>query len=458
MNNIRFTALLLAALSTFPATAQTAAQKELREIYRELIEIDTTHEHGDTLLAANAMAQRLEAGGVAEVQVLSNEPKHGNLVARIRGTGKKRPILLLAHLDVVEAKREDWKFDPFVLREEDGYFWARGAIDDKAMAASFVANLIRYRREGFVPDRDIILALTADEEGGGHNGVMWLLAEHRPLVDAELAINEGGGGRLVKGKPVLVSLQASEKTFQNFHFEVQDEGGHSALPRKENAIYTLAAALGRLAEYQFPINTNEVTRAYLDRVADIDGGKLAPDMKAVAAGSLDPGVLARVTANSAYNSQLRTTCVATKVEGGHADNALPQRARATVNCRVLADESLEQVRERLVDAVADRRVSITPSGKATPGPASALRPDVMSAVEQVTREIWPGTLVVPAMSASATDSRYLRGAGIAAYGTSGVFVEFGENRAHGLDERIGVKALYDAQEYLYRLVRLLAKQ
>ncbi len=433
----------------------------LREIYQELIEINTTNSVGDNTKAAEAMARRLLAAGfpAADVQVLAPAPRKGNLVARLRGTGVRRPLLLLAHLDVVEANREDWSVDPFKLLEQDGYFYGRGTTDDKAMAAAFVANLIRYRREGFAPDRDLILALTADEEGGGHNGVAWLLKEHRALIDAELALNEGAGGSLKNGRRVANSVQASEKIVQSYRLEVTNRGGHSSLPVKDNAIWHLAGGLARLADFDFPVNLDEVNRQFFEWAATQVGGSLGDDIRAVARGDRDPTVVARVAAASPlYNARLRTTCVATRLEGGHADNALPQTARAVVNCRVLPNETEQDVRQALVRVLANDKIKVTPIGRFFPSPPSPLTPELVGAVDRVTQALWPGVPVVPLMSTGATDSKFLRAAGIAAYGTSGMFGDVDDIRAHGRDERLLVRSLYDGQEYLYRLVKALSSK
>jgi len=463
--------LLVAAVAVFVPTprsgprAQPATlaphQQLLREIYQELIEINTTNSVGDNTRAAEAMARRLLNAGfpAADVQVLAPAPRKGNLVARLRGTGARRPLLLLAHLDVVEANREDWSVDPFKLLERDGYFYGRGTTDDKAMAASFVANLIRYRQEGFVPDRDLIVALTADEEGGGHNGVAWLLKEHRALIDAEMAINEGGGGSLNKGRRVANSIQASEKIVQSYRLEVTNRGGHSSLPVKDNAIWHLAGGLTRLGEFDFPVNLDEVNRQFFERSAAAVGGSLGDDIRAVVRGDRSPEIVARVAAaGPLFNSRLRTTCVPTRLEGGHADNALPQTARAVVNCRVLPNETEEDVRQTLIGALANDKIKVTPTNKFFPSPASPLTPEIMGAVERVTQALWPGVPVVPTMSTGATDSKYLRSAGIAAYGTSGMFGEVDDIRAHGRDERLLVRSLYEGQEYLYRLVKVLSSK
>ena len=436
-------------------------QQLMREIYQELVEINTTNSVGDNTRAAEAMAKRLLAAGflAADVQVLTPVPRKGNLVARLRGTGARRPLVLLAHLDVVVANREDWSFDPFKLLEQDGYFYGRGTSDDKAMAASFVANMIRYRQEGFVPDRDLILALTADEEGGGHNGVAWLLKEHRSLIDAELALNEGGGGALSHGRRVANSIQASEKIFQTYRLEVTNRGGHSSLPVKDNAIWHLAGGLARLAEFDFPVNLDDVNRQFFERSAAQFGGSFAEDFRAVASGNRDPAVVARVAAiGPVFNSRMRTTCVPTRLEAGHADNALPQTARAVVNCRVLPHETEEDVRQTLIRVLANDQIKVTPVNRFFPSPPSPLTQEIMSAVESVTRALWPGVPVVPMMSTGATDSRYLRAAGIPAYGTSGMFGDVDDIRAHGRDERMLVQSLYEGQEYLYRLVKALSSR
>jgi acetylornithine deacetylase/succinyl-diaminopimelate desuccinylase-like protein len=458
-------AVLVSPVGRRGVGAQPAAlaphQQLLREIYQELIEINTTNSVGDNTKAAEAMARRLIAAGfpAADVQVLAPAPRKGNMVARLRGTGARRPLLLLAHLDVVEANREDWSVDPFKLLERDGYFYGRGTTDDKAMAASFVANLIRYRQEGFVPDRDLIVALTADEEGGGHNGVVWLLKEHRTLIEAELAINEGGGGALENRRRVANSIQASEKIVQNYRLEVTNRGGHSSLPVKDNAIWHLAGGLARLADFDFPVNLDEVNRQFFERSAAQIGGSLGDDFRAVASGNRDPAAVARVAAvGPVFNSRLRTTCVATRLEGGHADNALPQTARALVNCRVLPNETEETVRQTLIRVLANEKIKVTPVNRFFPSPASPLTPEIMGAVERVTQGLWPGVRVVPMMSTGATDSRYLRTAGIPAYGTSGMFGEVDDIRAHGRDERMLVRSLYEGQEYLYRLVKVLSSK
>jgi acetylornithine deacetylase/succinyl-diaminopimelate desuccinylase-like protein len=363
----------------------------------------------------------------------------------------------MAHIDVVEAKREDWSTDPFKLVEQDGYYYARGSGDDKYMAAAFVANMVRYRKEGYKPDRDIILILETDEETDGAytNGIGWLLKNQRALIDAEFAINEGGGVGLDKGRPIRVGVQTSEKVYMNFSLEVRDPGGHSSLPGRSNAIYRLAAGLVRLGQFDFPMELNDTTRLYLQRAADFEDPKIGADMKAVAAPNPDPAAVARLSAIARFNAQIRTTCVATMLEGGHAENALPQLARALVNCRVLPGHSRDEVKRALDLALADDRIEVKPVSLVTPSPASPITPEVFGAIEKLAGEFWPGAPVIPVMSAGASDGAFMRNAGIATYGHSGLASDVSENRAHGRDERVPVNSFYQGVEYLYRLAKTL---
>jgi acetylornithine deacetylase/succinyl-diaminopimelate desuccinylase-like protein len=439
-------------------TSPPADRDLARAIYKELVEINTTDSNGDCTQAAEAMAARLKAGGLkaSDLQVLGPDPRKKNLVARLRGTGQRRPLLLLAHLDVVEARREDWSFDPFVFREEGGFFYGRGTSDDKAMAAIFVANLIRYVREGFRPDRDLVLALTADEEGGTFNGVDWLVKNHRDLVEAELGLNEGGGGQIKNGRRLANTVQASEKVYQSFRLEVRNPGGHSSLPVPENAIYRLAEGLVRLSRYRFPVRLNEVTRLFFERSAATVEGQEAADRRAVAKDPPDLAAADRLSEQAYLNARLRTTCVATMLEGGHAENALPQTARATVNCRMLPDEKPEDVKAAIVAALADEKIAVTPVAPAKPSPPSPLTPAVLSPIERITGSMWPGVPVVPTMSTGSTDSLYFRAAGIPVYGVDGIFEDVDDTRAHGRDERLLVRSFYEGQEFLYRLVKELS--
>jgi acetylornithine deacetylase/succinyl-diaminopimelate desuccinylase-like protein len=464
MKNFRLVHLILILfLYSAPATAQTtraeAERKRARDIYKEFVEIQSGFTTGATTPVAEAAATHLRAAGFPESDIFVGgaNPKKANLVVRYHGTGALKPILLLAHIDVVEAKREDWSIDPFQLIERDGSFYGRGTGDDKAQAAVWLANLIQYKKEGFKPDRDIIVALTADEEGGGpYNGVAWLLKNHRDLIDSEFALNEGGWGESAGGKKISNDLQVSEKYVINFRLEVRNKGGHSSLPVADNAIYRLAAALQRLSNFGFPLKTNEVTAAYFQQMAKIEAGPVKEDLTKAVKGSQEAMQrLAAVT--PAWNATLRTTCVATLLEGGHAMNALPQLAAATVNCRVLPEDSVDYVQTTLQKVVADDQVSVKILGEPAPGPASALRPDVLAAVSRATEALWPGVPVVPIMVMGATDGKALRVAGIPTYGVQGFFFDRDDIRFHGRDERLGVQSFYEGQAFLYELVKTLSK-
>ena len=428
------------------------------ELFKELIEINTVVDSGDTARAADAMAARLRAAGFtgADLQVFKPAPRKGNLVARLRGRGLRKPILLLAHLDVVAARESDWSLPPFKFIEKDGFYYGRGSSDDKYMAAHLVNNLIRYRNEGFVPDRDIVVVLETDEENGDQHGVgiRWLLKHRRALLDAEFALNEGGGVVLRQGKPQRVNLAVDEKYTLNIQLQVSDSGGHSALPLPDNAIVRLADGLGRLARHSFPVVLTPLMRQSLEKELALEAEPMARDMKALLDGRSDPALLARLTARTDLNARLRTTCVPTLLEGGHATNALPQMARATVNCRLLPGESSQQVRSAIVAALADKRIEVSQVAMQPQQPSSKLIPEVLAAIEHTAAEFWPGVPVVPVVTAGSTDGRFLRAAGIPTYGHTGL--ASGESRAHGKDERVSVKAFNDGGEYLYRLVKRLA--
>ena len=444
----------------------TPVQRQMREIYQELVETNTTNSTGSCTVAANKMARRLKAAGYQDADlhliVPPGGPAKGNLVARIKGDGSKKPLLLLAHIDVVEANRADWIRDPFKLVEEDGMFYARGSSDDKAMAASFVANMIRYKKEKLAPKRDVVMALTCDEEmvPSKFDGAEYLFNHHRALIDAEIALNEGGSGLLDKdGKPVRHGIQAGEKIYQSFQLEVTNPGGHSSAPFRDNAIYHLAEGLARLGQFAFPFKLSDVTRAYYQRMSTVEQGQVAADMKAILNDPPDPAALERLYAVSpAHNSTVRTTCVATKVDAGHADNALPQRARATVNCRILPDEKVDDVQATLQRVVADDKIKITRIGEGLSAPMPPLTPALMKAVEEISNDMWPGVPVIPTMSTGGTDGRFLNSGGIWTYGISGMFAGPEGSGAHGLNEHIRVKSLYDGQEYLYRLGKRLATE
>ena len=456
--------LLLASLLVVdapPAHAQDADTRQLaRDIFAELIEINTVTATGDTLRAAEAVAQRLRAAGFdeADVQVFSPAPRKGNLVARLRGTGVREPILLMAHLDVVEALPEDWTVEPFTFLERDGYYYGRGTTDDKNLVAAWVANLIRYKQEGFVPDRDLVLVLEADEENGDADalGIQWLIANHRDLLDAAFALNEGGN-LLVRGSdPLSNSVQTSEKRYATFRLDVRNVGGHSSVPARDNAIYRLAAGLAHLAAHEFPLELNETTRAWLERSAALEPPAMAAAMRAITAGAADAEAVERISALPTYNAQLRTTCVATMLDAGHAENALPQLASATVNCRILPGGSPDDVQAVLGEVLADPAIVVSPVLIDPAGPASEINEELVTVIEDLSEEYWPGVPVIPSMSAGATDSRFLRAAGIPAYGHTGFARDVDDVRAHGQDERIGVEAFHLGVAYLYDLVKRLS--
>ncbi|HWZ41284.1 MAG TPA: M20/M25/M40 family metallo-hydrolase [Bradyrhizobium sp.] len=451
----------LAISSGAKADGLTANQQLAHDIYKELVEIDTTTATGDTKRAAEALAARLKAAGFPDedVQAFSPAPRKGNLVARLRGTGKRKPILLVAHLDVVPALRSDWSVDPFKLTEQEGYFYGRGSSDDKYMASAFVTNLIRYRQEGYKGDRDIIVALETDEEIFDHDGlgIQWLLKNHRDLIDAEFALNEGGGVYLKDGKADRVNVQTSEKVPVTFQLDVKNSGGHSSVPRRDNAIYHLAEGLVRLSKFEFPLHLNDTTRAWFARVAQTVDEKTAADIRAVLAEKPDEAALARLSAIAPFNAQLRTTCVATMLEGGHAANALPQLASAKVNCRIMPGEPAEEVKATLIKVLADDEITVTQIEREVASEPSKLNEEIVGAIEKLSHEFWPEATVIPVMSSGATDGAFLRNAGIPTYGHSGMAMEQGDSaRLHGKDERVPMKSFYNGNEYLYRLVKLLA--
>ena len=460
--------LLVLLLTLVPLGAQAPSdyQRMGRDVLKELIETDTTHSTGSTTLAAERMAARLVAAGFpkADVQIVRGTQKSaetkGNLVARYRGKGTRKPVLFLAHLDVVEARREDWSIDPFVLTEKDGYFYGRGTLDVKGGAATLVAAFVRLRQEQWTPDRDLILALTADEEGGTDNGVQWLLANRRDLIDADYTINlDAGGGELRGGKITALDVQAAEKVYASFSLTVKNAGGHSSLPTKDNAIYRLAAGLQRLAAFEFPVRLTDITRTYFERMAALSGDQAA-DMRAVAGKTPDPAAAARLAAKSPFhNALLRTTCVATMLQGGHAENALPQTAQATVNCRLLPIDDAAAVQQTLVKVLADPQIVVAPIGTPTPSPPSPLAPEPLSAIEAAAKAVWgsaPAVPIIPHMETGATDGLFLRNAGIPVYGVSGIAYDPEDVRAHGKDERIFVKSYYEGLEFAYQIARALA--
>lgn len=450
--------LLVHAQTSGTLQMPDADQKLARDIFRELIEINTTLSHGSSE-AAMAMAAQLRKAGFPEedLELTGPHPMHMNLVIRYRGKGNLPPILFIGHLDVVEALRQDWSFDPFKFLETDGYFYGRGTLDMKGDVAALVASLIRLKQEGFVPNRDIIVALTENEEGGDANGIAWLLNNRPNLIEAEYCINpDGGGGDIKNGREMTLGIQTSEKIYMDYTIEVHNKGGHSALPVKENAIYRLAAALTRLSECEFPISLNETTRMFLERSAQQETGLIKEDLLATAKIPTDMVAAQRLAEMSPiYNSIMRTTCVATMLSGGHAENALPQTARANVNCRMLPDDNPDNVLNTLRSVIADSSVTISCSYSSIHGPRSPLRNDILRAVDQLAASMWPGVIVTPIMSSGASDGRILRAAGLPVYGISGMFIDVDDIRAHGRDERIGMKEFYNGMEFMYRLMKAL---
>jgi acetylornithine deacetylase/succinyl-diaminopimelate desuccinylase-like protein len=450
------------------AQGDGAVNREARAIFQQLIEINTTDSVGNVTTAAEAMAKRFRDAGFADHDVLVAGPdeRKKNLVVRLRGSGKRRPVLFIGHLDVVEARREDWSTDPFQFLEKDGFFYGRGTRDMKEGDAILVTTLLRLKRENYQPDRDLILALTADEEGGDFNGVAWLVKEHRQWIDAEYCINlDGGEFERLRGKQMLAGLQASEKVYNDFQLEATNPGGHSSIPGPENAIYELAAALTRVQNFTFPVHINDLTREYFRQSAKLTSGQMAADLRGAAQQSPDPTAIQHLSAIPYYNSLLRTTCVATLLSAGHAANALPQTARANVNCRIFPGEDPQEIRKTLERVVGDPKVSITSvtektaDGKPIPivaVPPSPLLPDLLTALNQTLSTMWPGLPVVPTMSTGATDGKYLRIAGIPTYGIACMFFDMEDDRSHGKDERVGVADFYDGIEFTYRFMKTLS--
>jgi acetylornithine deacetylase/succinyl-diaminopimelate desuccinylase-like protein len=465
-------ALLCALLPQASLPAQTDAAAATRslahDIFKQLIEINTTDSVGSTTVAAQAMAQRLLDAGwpKADVVVLGPNDRKGNMVARYRGKAGStlKPILIIAHLDVVEARREDWTTDPFQFVEKDGYYYGRGTQDMKESDAIAVADFIRMRKEGFVPDRDIILALTADEEGGKFNGVDWLLKNHRDLIDAEYALNPDSG-TVRTDKPPAVEFEAAEKLYADYQVLATNPGGHSSLPTPDNAIYHVADALAVLQKSPFPFELNAVTREYFKQMATIETGQVAADMRAILNTPPDAAAIARLSRDPAWNSTMRTTCVATMLSAGHALNALPQRADANVNCRIFPGHSQEQIRLELVKLFNDPKLSVRTRNSAgevaaegtdrKPIAASPLSDDVMHALRSVSAKLWPGAPVIPIMEVGASDSVYTSNAGIPSYGICGVAIDRDDERAHGKDERVAIDSYYKGLEFYYLFLKAL---
>ncbi len=451
--------LLTTILAVLPLCAQTPDHTLAREIFQQLIEINTTDSAGDNTRAAEAMADRFRAARFpqSEIHVLTPVPRKGNLVVRLRAPGVTRPILFLGHLDVVEARRADWDTDPFLFRQDSGYYYGRGTADMKGDDAALVAAFLRLKRENFRPARDLILALTADEEGGPSNGVDWLIKQHRDLINAQFCVNlDAGGGHIKNGKPIYMAMQAAEKVYVSFKLEVANKGGHSSVPTRDNAIYQLADGLARLARYDFPVHLFDVTRAAFERGANIYPGQLGADLKTMVQNPNDAAATARLSAIPFYNAQLRTTCVATMLSAGHAENALPQLASAVINCRLLPIEKPADIKRTLEQVLDDPRITVTEMNQPIATPYTPIDPRVMAAVTASTNKLWPGIPVIPAMDTGASDGIYLIRAGIPTYGVSGIFNDEDDYRAHGRGERILVKSFDDAVDFIYDLIIRLA--
>jgi acetylornithine deacetylase/succinyl-diaminopimelate desuccinylase-like protein len=434
--------------------------EEHRAIFRELVEINTSADGGSVAPASRAVAVRLAAAGYAasDVDEIGPDQSCVNVLATLRGRDPSlKPILLLAHLDVVPAKRSDWQHDPYVLREDNGWFVGRGTLDNKAGASVLVSNMVRWKREGFVPARDVIMVLTCDEETTAERGMIWLLANRSRLGTAEYALNTDAGGVEPRAAGrASFWVQAAEKAYVTFTFTARNAGGHSSVPRADNAVYALAAALGRLAAFRFPVQYNEVSQRSFARAADLESGQLADDLRAASLGATDGPAIERLSAIPYINSDLRTTCVATMLTGGHAENALPQSATATVNCRVFPGVPEAEIKRQLEAVVADATIGVTTAYPMTASTASPLRDDVMTAVDRLANRYWPGAVVVPGMSAGATDGLYLRNIGVPVFGVGAIEIAPDDERSHGLDERVPVRSLFRAREFWYELIETLA--
>ncbi len=463
--------LVVALVPVRRAIAQVDEQtrKLAHDIFQQLIEINTTDSVGSVTAASKAMQQRLLDAGFSQEDMYLGGPndRKENLVVRYRGTGQRKPILFIGHLDVVEARPSDWTTDPFKFIEKDGYYYGRGTQDMKDGDATLVTTLIRLKQEGYKPDRDLIVALTADEEGGKSNGVDWLVKNHRDLIDAEYVLNpDGGGVDLDHGKAVSMDVDATEKLYGDYQLTVTNPGGHSSLPVPDNAIYHLADALVRLQKFAFPFELNAVTRAYFERLSTLETGQKAADLKAITQSTHDPAAIARLSQNPEWNSMMHTTCVATRLQAGHANNALPQLAQANVNCRILPGHSLEEIRRELIKIFNDPKVTVryvndagevfdvAPDRKQLPPPP--LNPELMSAIKQLTEKFWPGTPVIPTMSTGASDSVYTNAAGMPSYGVSGIAIETDDVRAHGKDERLPIESFYRGVDFYYQLAKMLS--
>jgi acetylornithine deacetylase/succinyl-diaminopimelate desuccinylase-like protein len=468
LNRLRLVLCAVLLVPTANAQIDDSTKQLAHDVFKQLIQINTTDSVGNVSSASEAMAKRFRDAGFQEtdIHILGPNDRKKNLVVRLHGSGKHKPVLLIGHLDVVEARREDWTTDPFQFVEKDGYFYGRGAEDMKSGDAIMTTTLIRFKKEGFVPDRDIILALTADEEGGKSNGVDWLLKNHRDLIDGEFVLNHDGGEvQMDHGKPLALVVDATEKLYSDYQVVVTNPGGHSSLPRPDNAIYELAHALVGLDQHKFPFELNSVTRAYYEQLAKVENGQRATDIRAILRNPPDLEAVNRLSSDPIDNSRLHTTCVATRLSAGHANNALPGRAEAVVNCRILPGHSKQEIREEIAKSLADAKIEIryiTNAGEvlasipdersfAPPPP----RPEVFQAIESVAAKMWPGVPVFPTMATGASDGVYTMNAGLPTYGVSGVAIERNDHREHGRDERVPVESFYRGVDFYYQFMKTL---
>jgi acetylornithine deacetylase/succinyl-diaminopimelate desuccinylase-like protein len=429
-----------------------------RDVLKQLIEINSEHANGSTRVT-QAIADRLTAAGFSKddfkLLAPADHPTKGSLVVRLKGTGKLKPVLYIGHLDVVEAAREDWTYDPYKLTEKDGWLYGRGTIDMKGQDASTLTALIRLKMEGYVPDRDIIVAFTADEEAGGDaNGVDWLVKNHRDLIDAEFVINpDSGYGGEKNGKKLYLGIQTSEKEYLTFGWEATDKGGHSSEPTPANPIYHVAAAVDRLSHFRFPVHLTDTSRKYFAGRAQLATGQVKADMLSVAGPSPDPAAIERLSAVVETNIMLRSTCVATQFDGGRSESALPELAKAVIQCRIIPGEGQASVDKALTDIAADPAVKLSVIYPPDKSPESPLDPRIVGEVEKLTKEMWPGVIVIPEMSAGASDSAFTRAGGMPSYGVDGIFQDIDDSRAHGRDERIGIEAFKQELDFSYRLMK-----
>ena len=467
---MRFPALLCAVLLACPTIATAApdhsgdGEAAFRALFKEMIETNTAHSDGSCTLAAERVAARLKTAGYSDADIHlyapDSAPKDGLVVATLHGSdASQKGILLMAHLDVVEAKRSDWTRDPFTLFEENGQFYGRGVADDKGQAAIFADLMVRYKQDGYRPRRDIKLALTCGEETDGvFNGAQWLSETHKDWIDSGFAINEGAYGLFdAKGKPVSFDIEAAEKVYQDFAMEAVNPGGHSSRPRPDNAINEMAQAIDKVAAYRFPVALNDASRGYFGQMAGIVGGEDGAAMNSLAADPKDAAAADHLARNPAWNAMLRTTCVTTMISGGHAPNALPQHVAANVNCRILPGTPVESVRQALIAAVGDDKVKVTASSAVSPAtPAPPLKSDFLEPLKKTAAEVYPDVPVVPTMEVGASDAIYTNAVGIPTYGFYGFFEGEDQGNIHGLNEHVGVKSLMDGRRLFYKLIKLYA--